>query len=96
MINRLYLQAEHIRKVANFPNGQKLRMLFARSCIQAYLQSINPTYEQAQEFRFQKELDVLDGFAADLMRAYREVADKRTPGIFAESCDLLDSKKFSY
>ncbi|THV54910.1 hypothetical protein BGAL_0017g00030 [Botrytis galanthina] len=96
MINRLYLQAEHIRKVANFPNGQKLRMLFARSCIQAYLQSVNPTYEQAQEFRFQKELDVLDGFAADLMRAYREVADKRTPGIFAESCDLLDSKKFSY
>ncbi|KAF7937711.1 uncharacterized protein EAE97_007507 [Botrytis byssoidea] len=96
MISRLYLQAEHIRKVASFSNGQTLQMLFARSCIKAYLQSVNPTYVQAQEFRLQKELDVLDGFAADLMRVYREVADKRTPCIFAESCDLLDGNKFSY
>ncbi|KAF5878625.1 uncharacterized protein Bfra_000792 [Botrytis fragariae] len=96
VIDRLYLQAGHIHKVVNFPNGQKLRMLFARSCIQAYLQSVNPTDGQAQAFRFQKELDALDGFAADLMRVYREVADKRTPYIFAESRDLLDGKKFSY
>ncbi|KAF7915747.1 hypothetical protein BELL_0074g00110 [Botrytis elliptica] len=96
MIDRLYLQAGHIHKVVNFPNGQKLRMLFARSCIQAYLQSANPTHGKAQEFRFQRELDSLDGFAADLMRVYREVADKRTPCIFAESYDLLDGKKFSY
>ncbi|KAF7913767.1 uncharacterized protein EAF01_000173 [Botrytis porri] len=96
VIDRLYLQAEHIQKVVSFPNGQKLRMLFARSCIQAYLQSVNLAHEKAKAFRFQKELDTLDGFAADLMRVYREVADKRTPCIFAESCDLLDGKKFSY
>ncbi|TGO28970.1 hypothetical protein BPAE_0020g00150 [Botrytis paeoniae] len=96
VIDRLYFQAGHIHKVVNFPNGQKLRMLFARSCIQAYLQSVNPTHGKAQAFRFQKELDALDGFTADLMRVYRKVADKRTPCIFAESCDLLDGKKFCY
>ncbi|KAF7958512.1 hypothetical protein EAE96_002055 [Botrytis aclada] len=96
VIDRLHLQAGHIQKVVNFPNGQKLRMLFARSCIQAYLQSVNPTYGPAKAFRFQKELDALDGFAADLMRVYQEVADQRIPCMFAESCDPLDSKRFSY
>ncbi|TEY70387.1 hypothetical protein BOTCAL_0105g00290 [Botryotinia calthae] len=96
MMDRLYLQGGHIRKVANFPDGQKLLMLFARSCIQAYLQSVSPIHGRVWTFRFQKELDTLDGFAANLMRVYREVADQRTPCIFAESCDLLDGKKFSY
>ncbi|KAM0163993.1 hypothetical protein ACHAPG_000742 [Botrytis cinerea] len=96
MMDRLYLQAGHICKVANFPDGQKLLMLFARSCIQTYLQSVNPIHGKAWTFRFQKELDTLDGFAANLMRVYRKVADQRTPCMFAESCDLLNGKKFSY
>ncbi|KAI9650153.1 hypothetical protein NHQ30_000166 [Ciborinia camelliae] len=90
------LLAAHIRKAANFPTGHGLRMLFARSCIHAYLESVNPAHEQARKFSFKKELDELDGFAADLMRVYGEVAGKRTPVKFAESYDSLDGKKFYY
>ncbi|KAJ8070418.1 hypothetical protein OCU04_000792 [Sclerotinia nivalis] len=90
------LLAKHIRQAINFPTGHGLRMLFARSCIHAYLESVNPSNEQARTFVFKKELDELDGFAADLMRVYGEVADKRVPAKFVESSDLLDGETFYY
>ncbi|QSZ28626.1 hypothetical protein DSL72_003125 [Monilinia vaccinii-corymbosi] len=91
------LQPEHIRKAVGFPALHVVRTLFARSCIQAYLESVNPVAdEQARKFLFKKELQELDGFAADLMRVYGEVAGKRTPGNFAESYNPLDGKRFQY
>lgn len=90
------LLGEHIRYAMKFPNEHGLRKLFARSCIHAYLEFVNPNIEDAQVFRFKKEFDELDGFAADLMRVYEEVASKRTPGKFAESCDPLDGKMIYY
>ncbi|APA07033.1 predicted protein [Sclerotinia sclerotiorum 1980 UF-70] len=90
------LLAKHIRKAINYPTGHGLRMLFARSCIHAYLESVNPSNEQARTFVFKKELEELDGFAADLMRVYGEVAEKRVPAKYAESRDLLDGETFYY
>ncbi|KAF7867388.1 hypothetical protein EAF04_005471 [Stromatinia cepivora] len=90
------LLAKHIRKAIDFPTGHGLRMLFARSCIHAHLESVNPFNEQTRTFVFKKELDELDGFAADLMRVYGEIADKRVPAKFAESSDLLDGETFYY
>lgn len=88
------LWPEHIRKAVLLPKGHGLRILFARSCIRTYLQSVHRGF--TREFKFKKEFDELDGFVADLMRAYAEINEKRNPDVLIESFDLLNGQRYWY
>ncbi|KAG4031443.1 hypothetical protein MFRU_009g02160 [Monilinia fructicola] len=90
------LQSEHICKAVNLPTQHELLTLLVRSCILACLKSVNPTQKQVRLFTLDKEFEARDVFAPDLMHVCEEVANKRTPGNFSESCSLLDGKKPNY
>lgn len=66
------LTAEHIRDAERLPKGHALRTLFANSCLEAYTLSVQRTQggEIRKRFKFWEELEDLDGFAADISRAY--------------------------
>lgn len=72
-----HLKKEHVRRaVLELPSGHPVRKLFAQSVIPAYLLQFNrePTKFWKTEFDFTKELEELEGFAADILKAHSELA----------------------
>jgi hypothetical protein len=68
-------EPKHIRFSATLPQGHPLRHILALACVPSYLcRSIPKEYHNrgGTPFRFQKELDELEGFALDMMKALSE------------------------
>ncbi|KAH7364293.1 hypothetical protein BKA65DRAFT_134167 [Rhexocercosporidium sp. MPI-PUGE-AT-0058] len=78
---RAALLPGHIRLAAVFPPGHPVRNLIADACVREFTVDMFPRLAQTKvtPFRFSKELDELDGFAADLMRAYKKAPRKKGP-----------------
>jgi hypothetical protein len=71
--SRTALLPEHIRTAAQLPYGHPLRNLIAQACVKSYAWSLQLGGRNGgnkRRFRFQEELDTLEGFAADLVRAF--------------------------
>ena len=65
------LTAEHIRFAAELPKGNALRKLIVDACVDSYKRDLEKRREDDEPtFKFRAEIDELDGFAADLLRAY--------------------------
>ncbi|CZT02989.1 uncharacterized protein RCO7_06045 [Rhynchosporium graminicola] len=74
------LLAGHIRAASELPSGHSVRILFAEACLRAFAKDMFPRPEGAKPsvaFKFDKELDELDSFAADLIRVYKNVSKKK-------------------
>ncbi|KAL2065053.1 hypothetical protein VTL71DRAFT_4193 [Oculimacula yallundae] len=70
----------HIRVAAVFSSGHPVRTLIAEACTRAFASYSFPRLvdgKKAATFRFEKELDELDGFAADLIREYTKASKKK-------------------
>lgn len=73
------LKSKHIESASLLPPGHPLRKMLAQACVRPYIHHIRPpghaidSKDPRQVFGFQKELDEIDGFAADLLRASGEV-----------------------
>jgi hypothetical protein len=74
------LKKEHIRKAATgLPSGHAARKLIADTSIEAFL--TNKHLGSGNDtFPFRQEVMDLDGYAADLARAYTEIAKTRHAG----------------
>ena len=95
----LVLQPAHVRKAIRFlPSGHALRKLFAESCAQAYLSHTQPAGENRfREWHFENEVDNVEGFASDLLKAIGDTGRSRrivTGGIVVR--DAVTNKTFSY
>lgn len=76
--SRSALMPGHIQITAQFPPGHVLRKLFGQACMRDYVHDILPRANPKPSlFRFSKEMDELDSFAADLARVYRDMPKKR-------------------
>lgn len=62
--DRTQLSADHIRSAYNLPT------LFAQACIKNYFGGMRSPVD----FRFQREVDDMDGFAVDLLKAFQNAA----------------------
>ncbi|KAF8863305.1 hypothetical protein BDZ45DRAFT_738282 [Acephala macrosclerotiorum] len=69
--DRTSLQAEHIRMAAELPASHGVRKLFAQACVKDYLASQFPRTDKAA-FKFNKEFEEVECFAADLFKEYNE------------------------
>lgn len=78
--DRLSLQAQHIHLAAKLLSGHPLlRKLFARACVPSYIRYLwfGTNDSSPAEFRFEKELDEVEGFAHDLLKALQEAIRAR-------------------
>jgi hypothetical protein len=71
--SRTALLPEHIQTAVQLPYGHPLRSLIAQACVKSYAWSLQLGGRNGgnkRRFRFQEELDTLEGFASDLVRAF--------------------------
>ena len=72
--SRTALLPEHIRTTVQLPCGHPLRSLIAQACVKSYVWSLQLSGRNRgrnrRRFKFQEELDTLEGFASDLVRAF--------------------------
>jgi hypothetical protein len=71
--SRTALLPEHIQTTVQLPHGHPLRSLIAQACVKSYAWSLQLGGRNGgnkRRFRFQEELDTLEGFASDLVRAF--------------------------
>lgn len=67
--SRSSLQPEHIRSATELPAGHGVRKLFAQASVRDYLASRFSGTKKGY-FKFEKELEEVEGFAADLFKEY--------------------------
>jgi len=109
-----YLSKGHIRSALRLPWGHGIREVFAQSTVAAYLASLRLTLLQtvetrkknssretvkARPFRFETELDELEGYAADLQKAQREILRTREIKSYEgidTACDPITGEKFYF
>ncbi|CAG8980915.1 hypothetical protein HYALB_00003774 [Hymenoscyphus albidus] len=96
---RLALTAEHLRTAANPPKDHILRATLAQACVKEYfgfLSSDRPFRCQSKPFRYQAEMDGLEGFASDLLQAFHSaskgVAFVTTQAIFDEDFEEVSEE----
>lgn len=68
------VSCEQVRIAAVFPRGHAARKLIAENCVPHYAGTL--FRRQPLEFKYRREMVQLDGFAADLLRAFTK-ASKR-------------------
>lgn len=66
--NEAVLQPNHIRAAASLPGNRQVLRLFAQNCSDSYLKS-RAWKPKRKPFRFEKELEEVDGFALELLRS---------------------------
>ncbi|KAF4635565.1 hypothetical protein G7Y89_g2531 [Cudoniella acicularis] len=60
------LLSHHIREAVKLPSGHAIRNIFAQVCVKDY----TPSLRKSAIFRFRKELDEVDEFAADFFKVF--------------------------
>ncbi|PQE25249.1 BTB POZ fold protein [Rutstroemia sp. NJR-2017a WRK4] len=73
-----HLQPEHVRKaVTELPSGHAVRKLFAEAMVQVFVKDRHLPRGRTN-FRFKEEVKELDIYAADMARAFMEIARTRS------------------
>jgi len=97
--SRTALLPEHIRTTVQLPYGHPLRSLIAQACVKSYAWSLQLGGRKGgnkRRFRFQEELDTLEGFASDLVRAFSSSIRGNPRFIDPLSKEYLDPYKRFY
>jgi hypothetical protein len=72
--SRTSLQSSHIRTAFEFPSAHPTRKLFAQACVKEYAVSFfKKPATKTKDFRFKKDLDECDAFAAALLTEFAEM-----------------------
>jgi hypothetical protein len=72
--SRASLQSSHIRTAFEIPSAHPTRGLFAQACVKEYAESFfQKSATKTKDFRFKKDLDEYDVFAAALLTEFAEV-----------------------
>lgn len=80
-VARTALMSGHVRLAAEMPLSHPVRKLIADTCFREFVQDLfSPVQPPAKMFRFDRELRELDGFAADMLRKFRQTSKRRVQG----------------
>lgn len=94
-LDKTQLLAEHVRAAVSLPKNHSLRKLFAQACVRDYFGGMS----SKNAFRLQKEVDDLDGFAIDLLKAFQTAAKGKTTksyGHFTVFTNPFDGKTMEF
>lgn len=99
LLSRTALLPQHIRTAAQLPYGNPLRILIAEACVKPYAWSLQlggRNGSSKRRFRFQKEMDTIDGFASNVVRAFTNSIRGNKTFIDPFTKELLDPHKSGY
>lgn len=68
---------DHVRAASNLPRHHPLRQLLAEACVSDFFGKLR---DGAKYFRFQAELNELEGFGTDLLLAFQRAAKGKITG----------------